>query len=61
MKYEVVIRMNNVGPTKYLMASESDLDLNQAFTRADEMLEAHTDCFAEIIEMGTNEVVATFH
>ena len=61
MKYQVVIRLNNVGPTKFLMASEGDFDLTQAFTRADEMLESHKDCFAEIVEVETNEVVATFH
>lgn len=61
MKYDVIIRWKNPGPVKYLMASESNLDLNSAFTRADELLEQHADCFAEIVEVSTNEVVATFH
>jgi hypothetical protein len=61
MKYEVLIRWNNPGPAKYLMASESNLDLNSAFTRADAMLKEHTDCFAQIVESDSNEVVATIH
>jgi len=61
MKYEVLIRWNNPGPTKYLMASESNLDLNAAFAKADEMLKVHSDCFAQIVQSNTNEIVATIN
>jgi len=59
MKYEVNIRWNNQG--KYLMASESNLDLNSAFDRANTLLEEHKDCIAEIVEANSHEVVATLH
>jgi hypothetical protein len=59
MKYEVNIRWNNQG--KYLMASESNLDLNSAFDRASVLLEQNKDCFAEIVEVTSNEIVAVMH
>ena len=59
MRYEVQIRMNSIQPTKWLVASEGAEDLNQAFTRANELLVENKDCFAQIREEGASGVVCT--
>jgi hypothetical protein len=58
-KYEIVLRLKNMG--KHFMRSETAPDLSAAFNKADEMLNAQDDCFAEIVEANTNEVVATLN
>lgn len=59
MMYGIKVRMNNLGPVKFLMISEDSFDLTRAFARADELLEENPNCFAEIVEEKTDEVVAT--